>query len=157
MCIRDSVYSQPACANSPLSYTLRQKSPAENHRFTTRIAAPRTARTIPVTRFKTIGEDLLANFAAIRAHNSVLKMQHTRQNISGMPPMAKWLTAVSYTHLDVYKRQRHDHHKTRRRIEQNRRHRQGRLLNRHEISNIKENHTECSRADEHPQIFPVYF
>ena len=87
-----TVYSQPACASSPLSYTLRQKLPTGNHRFTTRIATPRTARTTPVTRFKTIGEDLLANFAAIRAHNSVLKMQHTRQNISGMPPMAKWLT-----------------------------------------------------------------
>ena len=39
------------------------------------MAVPRTVRTAPVARFKTTGDALLANFAAIRAQISVLSTQ----------------------------------------------------------------------------------
>ena len=57
------------------------------------MAPPSTVSTTPVARFSTIGSALLANRAAICAHKKVLRTQNTRHRISGIPPMAKWLTA----------------------------------------------------------------
>jgi len=54
------------------------------------MAVPRTVRTAPVARFKTTGDALLANFAAIRAQRSVLSTQKRSVVRSGMPPIAKW-------------------------------------------------------------------
>lgn len=49
--------------------------------------------TTPVARLSTMGLALLANLAAILAQSRVDKMQKTRLQTSGGPPMAKWLTA----------------------------------------------------------------
>ena len=57
------------------------------------IATPSTTSTTPVARFRVAGLALLAKRAAMRAHNSVDPTQNTRHHRSGIPPMAKWLTA----------------------------------------------------------------
>ena len=57
------------------------------------MAHPRTASTMPVTRFKVTALALLANLAAILAQSRVDITQNNRQSISGIPPMAKWLMA----------------------------------------------------------------
>ena len=54
---------------------------------------PRSARIAPVARLRTAGLALLANLAAIRAHRRVESTQNIRHQISGAPPMAKWLAA----------------------------------------------------------------
>ena len=43
-------------------------------------------------RFSVAGSALFANLAAMRAQSSVLSTQQIRQNRSGTPPIAKWLT-----------------------------------------------------------------
>lgn len=57
------------------------------------IAAPSTASTIPVARFRVTALALLAKRAAIRAHRSVDNTQKIRHHRSGIPPMAKWIAA----------------------------------------------------------------
>ena len=59
--------------------------------FTIRIADPSIVRIKPVARFNVTALALLANLAAILAHRSVEATQKLRHQISGMPPMAKWL------------------------------------------------------------------
>ena len=44
-------------------------------------------------RFKVSASDLLAIFAAILAHSSVDNTHTTKHNVSGIPPMTKWLMA----------------------------------------------------------------
>ena len=57
------------------------------------IAAPRTAKTIPVTRLSFRADVLLANTAETLAPIRVNNTQQMRAVISGREPMAKWETA----------------------------------------------------------------
>ena len=56
------------------------------------IATPNTERTTPVARFNVSGVALFANLAAILAQSNVERILNTSAHISGIPPMAKWLT-----------------------------------------------------------------
>ena len=62
-------------------------------KFTTKIAAPNIVSTTPVARFNVAALALLANFAAIRAHKKVNRIQRIRGRTCGMPPIMKWLPA----------------------------------------------------------------